>query len=173
MNQFSYHRFLLQEEADDRVLRPSAPSFTSTSPFDSSLVLTVLVLLTVLFFMAFFSLYIRRFSNNNNNITNSDNSVQNEKRGGIDISTVQSLPDVLYGAESADTDSDMPTNIFSECPICLTEFEEREKVKVIPYCGHGFHPMCIETWLSSHGSCPLCRSTRLFRAVDEDRTGTG
>ncbi|KAF5773465.1 putative transcription factor C2H2 family [Helianthus annuus] len=155
-------RTLLQEEDSDKLLRSPATS----SPFDSSLVLTVLVLLTVLFFMAFFSLYIRRFSS----VTDSGDSEAGNstprlhKRGGVDVSTVQSLPIVQYGG-------DLKT--WNECSICLTEFEERETVKVIPYCRHGFHPVCIETWLSSHGSCPMCRSTQLFPAVDEVRTGTG
>ncbi|KAF5727488.1 putative zinc finger protein [Tripterygium wilfordii] len=39
--------------------------------FDSSMVLTVLVLLTALFFMGFFSIYIRRFSDDHTPINNS------------------------------------------------------------------------------------------------------
>lgn len=61
--------------------------------------------------------------------------------------------------------------IWNECSICLSEFEEKEFVKVIPFCKHGFHPTCIDTWLSSHVSCPLCRSTELFLAVDDGRDG--
>ncbi|XP_071700112.1 RING-H2 finger protein ATL57-like [Rutidosis leptorrhynchoides] len=157
----SYHRNLLQEDAStaETVASPP-PHFTSNSPFDSSLALTILILLTVLFFMAFFSLYIRRFSN----ITNSqEDSSQPPPRfhirkrcGGLDAFTVRSLPVVPYGGESK-----MKT-CSSECSICLSEFEDREMVKVIPYCRHAFHPTCIDTWLSSNVSCPLCRSTQLI-----------
>ncbi|KAI3822835.1 hypothetical protein L1987_10434 [Smallanthus sonchifolius] len=164
MNLLSYRRSLLQEENAGRDLKSPAASFTTTSPFDSSLVLTVL------FFMAFFSLYIRRFSN----ISNSDESVsgrrdspprfRTSKRDGVDASTVRSLPNVPYGGDS---------KIWSECSICLSEFEERETVTVIPYCRHGFHPMCIETWLSSHVSCPLCRSTQLFPVADDVQAANG
>lgn len=38
-------------------------------------------------------------------------------------------------------------------------------MKVIPYCKHVYHPMCIDTWLSSHVTCPLCRSSQLFDEV--------
>ncbi|KAI3523356.1 hypothetical protein L1887_01420 [Cichorium endivia] len=162
MNLLSYRRSLLQDEETSRAVGSPTPSFTTNSPFDSSLALTILVLLTVLFFMAFFSLYIRRFSN----VTNSDDSgsgrrqvhFRREKRGGLDAATVRSLPVVPFGDDS---------KIWRECSICLSEFEERETVKVIPYCHHGFHPLCIDRWLSSHVSCPLCRSTELFPAVDE------
>ncbi|KAI3706437.1 hypothetical protein L6452_24181 [Arctium lappa] len=164
------HRTLLQEVDDTtRSIGSPTPPFASTSPFDSSLALTILVLLTVLFFMAFFSLYIRRFSNNNNNNHNSADRVaglrqtpshfRTDKRGGLDPSAVRVLPLVPYGG--------CESKIWSECSICLSEFEERETVKLIPYCRHGFHPLCIDTWLSSHASCPLCRSTKLFVAVDE------
>ncbi|KAM7259629.1 hypothetical protein ACFE04_015370 [Oxalis oulophora] len=52
----------------------------------------------------------------------------------------------------------------TECPICLGEFIEGEKL-VLPKCKHGFHVMCIDKWLVSHSSCPLCR-----RALADDHS---
>ncbi|KAL3844666.1 hypothetical protein ACJIZ3_002069 [Penstemon smallii] len=45
-----------------------------------------------------------------------------------------------------------------ECPICLSEYEvkEKEEVKEMP-CRHRFHSGCIVKWLGIHGSCPVCR----------------
>ncbi|MED6192544.1 hypothetical protein PIB30_011069 [Stylosanthes scabra] len=43
------------------------------------------------------------------------------------------------------------------CCVCLSEFEEGESVRVLPNCTHAFHPPCIETWLKSQSTCPLCR----------------
>ncbi|KAL7594696.1 RING-H2 finger protein ATL57 [Lactuca sativa] len=161
-NLLSYRRSLLQDEETSRAIGSPTPSFTTNSPFDSSLALTILVLLTVLFFMAFFSLYIRRFTSSEDSLSGhqrrSAPHSRREKHGGVDATTVRSLPVVPYGGDS---------KIWGECSICLSEFEERETVKVIPYCRHGFHPVCIDRWLSSHVSCPLCRSTELFPAVDE------
>lgn len=45
-----------------------------------------------------------------------------------------------------------------ECAVCLSEFEEGEKLRVIPYCCHAFHIDCIDVWLQSNANCPLCRS---------------
>ena len=45
----------------------------------------------------------------------------------------------------------------AECAICLAEFGEREEVRVMPQCGHGFHVACVDTWLRSNSSCPSCR----------------
>ncbi|OAY41632.1 RING-H2 finger protein ATL74 [Manihot esculenta] len=49
----------------------------------------------------------------------------------------------------------------TECPICLGEFADGEKVRVLPKCNHGFHVRCIDTWLLSHSSCPNCRLSLL------------
>lgn len=47
----------------------------------------------------------------------------------------------------------------SSCPICLTNFEEKTKIKLLP-CQHGFHSKCITPWIAEHSdSCPICRQT--------------
>ncbi|XP_061351622.1 E3 ubiquitin-protein ligase Os04g0590900-like [Gastrolobium bilobum] len=48
---------------------------------------------------------------------------------------------------------------FTDCSVCLSEFQDNEMVKLLPKCNHVFHPPCIDTWLKSHSSCPLCRSS--------------
>ncbi|KAI7983800.1 RING-H2 finger protein ATL57 [Camellia lanceoleosa] len=138
--------------------RPFKPNY----PFDFSMALTALVLLTALFFMGFFSIYSRRFS---------DVSSAHRRRrpppppllpstypNGLDPSAVRSLPLISYRG-----DAKHPI----DCAICLSEFEEREGVKLIPHCRHVFHAECLDTWLCSHVSCPLCRSTQLFGGVEE------
>ncbi|GAB2227210.1 hypothetical protein Droror1_Dr00009022 [Drosera rotundifolia] len=53
----------------------------------------------------------------------------------------------------------------TECPICLTEFVEGEKVRVLPKCNHGFHARCIDKWLATHPSCPNCRHSLIDSPV--------
>lgn len=45
----------------------------------------------------------------------------------------------------------------SECAICLGEYANDDKIRMLPDCGHGFHVGCVDTWLSDHSSCPSCR----------------
>ncbi|KAK2427464.1 hypothetical protein P8452_41854 [Trifolium repens] len=44
------------------------------------------------------------------------------------------------------------------CAVCLGDFEEGEELKTMPECLHSFHVPCIDMWLHSHSSCPICRA---------------
>ncbi|KAK0593256.1 hypothetical protein LWI29_033655 [Acer saccharum] len=44
------------------------------------------------------------------------------------------------------------------CLICLSEFNDGEAVRLLSECLHSFHVPCIDMWLVSHSSCPLCRA---------------
>lgn len=46
----------------------------------------------------------------------------------------------------------------TECAVCLSEFKEEERLRLLPKCSHAFHLPCIDTWLKSHSTCPLCRA---------------
>ncbi|OIV99301.1 hypothetical protein TanjilG_17111 [Lupinus angustifolius] len=56
-----------------------------------------------------------------------------------------------------------------DCAICLEEFREGEKVKMIVYCKHVFHPQCIDTWIAKHVTCPICRSHKLCQGNGDGR----
>ena len=43
------------------------------------------------------------------------------------------------------------------CSICLESFKETvDRVRILSCC-HVFHSACIDSWLTSHSRCPLCR----------------
>ncbi|RDY07009.1 E3 ubiquitin-protein ligase RHA2A, partial [Mucuna pruriens] len=45
----------------------------------------------------------------------------------------------------------------AECRVCLSEFEEGEKVRKLK-CQHTFHRDCLDKWLQQYwATCPLCR----------------
>ncbi|KAJ7955722.1 RING-H2 finger protein [Quillaja saponaria] len=48
-----------------------------------------------------------------------------------------------------------------DCAVCLCEFEPEDKLRLLPKCSHAFHMDCIDTWLLSHSTCPLCRTNLL------------
>lgn len=76
---------------------------------------------------------------------------------GLKKRDLRQIPVAVYG-EGVDIPG-------TECPICLGEFVDGEKVRVLPKCNHGFHVRCIDTWLLSHSSCPNCRHSLLEKTA--------
>lgn len=70
---------------------------------------------------------------------------------GLKKKVLKSLPKLTYGEDREQAEK------LSDCAICLAEFAAGEEIRVLPQCGHGFHVVCIDTWLGSHSSCPSCR----------------
>ena len=42
------------------------------------------------------------------------------------------------------------------CSICLEDFKNGDKVTYLP-CIHFFHTYCVNNWLKSQNSCPICK----------------
>ncbi|TVU29646.1 hypothetical protein EJB05_21222, partial [Eragrostis curvula] len=72
---------------------------------------------------------------------------------GVDPELLRSLPVTVYRASS----SGPKDNAVVECAVCLAELEDGEAARFLPRCGHGFHAECVDMWLASHTTCPLCR----------------
>ncbi|KAM0004198.1 putative transcription factor C2H2 family [Helianthus debilis subsp. tardiflorus] len=44
------------------------------------------------------------------------------------------------------------------CAVCLYDVVEGQRYRRLPKCHHCFHVSCVDTWLQSRSTCPLCRS---------------
>ncbi|XWS74987.1 hypothetical protein CRYUN_Cryun01aG0046100 [Craigia yunnanensis] len=71
----------------------------------------------------------------------------------LENSTAQLFPAHKYqkGMGLVDDDDGM-------CAVCLSQFEEGEELRTLPECLHSYHAPCIDMWLYSHSSCPMCRT---------------
>ncbi|CAA3004274.1 RING-H2 finger ATL7 isoform X2, partial [Olea europaea subsp. europaea] len=49
----------------------------------------------------------------------------------------------------------------NKCSVCLADYKSEDKLQQIPACGHTFHMDCIDLWLATHTTCPLCRQSLL------------
>ncbi|EOA29553.1 hypothetical protein CARUB_v10015761mg [Capsella rubella] len=102
----------------------------------------------------------RRFTSDDQ-VANASNANANANSGrlaattGIKKQALEKIPVGLYGSGNIDMKA-------TECLICLGDFVDGEKVRVLPKCNHGFHVRCIDTWLVSRSSCPTCRQSLLL-----------
>jgi E3 ubiquitin-protein ligase ATL41 len=58
-----------------------------------------------------------------------------------------------------------------ECAVCLSIVEDEEMMRLLPNCNHSFHVGCIDKWLASHSTCPICRTKVEPRLEPEAREG--
>ncbi|XP_061348785.1 RING-H2 finger protein ATL1-like [Gastrolobium bilobum] len=73
---------------------------------------------------------------------------------GLEETVIRLIPVIHYKTEG---NTDFGERSLCECAVCLNEFQEDEKLRVIPNCSHIFHIDCIDVWLQNNANCPLCR----------------
>lgn len=74
---------------------------------------------------------------------------------GLDESTIESYEKMVVG-ESRRVPG--PNNNGC-CWICLSEYNSKETIRLIPECKHCFHADCIDEWLRINTTCPVCRNS--------------
>ncbi|KAJ6794962.1 RING-H2 finger protein ATL46-like [Iris pallida] len=77
---------------------------------------------------------------------------------GLDQAFIDALPVFLYREIIGSKEP-------FDCAVCLCEFSRDDQLRLLPICGHAFHLDCIDTWLLSNSTCPLCRGA-LFAQGD-------
>jgi len=58
-----------------------------------------------------------------------------------------------------------------QCPICYDIIYETNMLTTS--CVHKFHQVCLERWLSTHDSCPVCRAILNNTSVSDSISGSG
>ncbi|GJM98256.1 hypothetical protein PR202_ga15246 [Eleusine coracana subsp. coracana] len=99
--------------------------------------LTATTLFCVLFFY-FYHYYVRSRAP----VTAAGN--QAERHAGVDLTK---LPEFAYSGSDG-----------AQCSVCIGTLQVGEMVRQLPTCKHLYHVECIDMWLASHTTCPVCRS---------------
>lgn len=98
---------------------------------------------------------LRRFSlsrnRSNDHNYHQHHSTSSELPKGLDESVIRLIP--IFKFQKKQNDSE------HECAVCLAEFQDNEKLRMIPNCAHVFHIDCIDVWLQNNPNCPLCRNS--------------
>lgn len=85
---------------------------------------------------------------------------------GLDRALIAALP--VFNVKSGGGGG---VNDTTECVVCLGALEDEEMAKLLPNCKHSFHVGCIDRWLASHSTCPLCRAMVQPRLEPQLREG--
>lgn len=136
---------------------PGDPRYATQ--FSPSMAIVIVVLIAAFFFLGFFSVYIRhcygdRSGYSVNPLPAGNAARSRRQQRGLDKAVLETFPTMAY----ADVKEHKSVKGALECAVCLSEFDDDETLRLLPKCSHVFHPDCIDTWLASHVTCPVCRA---------------
>ncbi|KAI3976299.1 hypothetical protein MKX01_021841 [Papaver californicum] len=152
------------------IFSPPTPS-SSSNKLSPAIVFIIVIVAAIFFILSLLHLLVRYLSkysssssiSQSNRYTDFNNSgsgvLQRQLQqlfhlhdSGIDQVLIDALPVFQYkeivGSKEA-----------FDCAVCLCEFSEKDKLRFLPLCSHAFHIDCIDRWLLSNSTCPLCRGT--------------
>ncbi|XP_031493159.1 E3 ubiquitin-protein ligase ATL31-like [Nymphaea colorata] len=148
----------LNGTASGQSVPPPSGDFSTFNPtFQPSMAVIVIVLISAFFFIGFFSIYIRQCSSDSESVRRPSIArlgLSRRSQRGLDPALIESFPTFVYSTVKA---LKLGKGAL-ECAVCLSEFEDDETLRLLPQCSHAFHPECIDAWLASHVTCPLCRA---------------
>ncbi|KAF8781102.1 hypothetical protein HU200_001079 [Digitaria exilis] len=130
--------------------------------FSPSMAIVIVVLIAAFFFLGFFSIYVRHcygdgsssYAASYPNGAAAPAAARSRRQRGLDAAVLETFPTMAY----ADVKAHKAGKGALECAVCLSEFDDDETLRLLPKCSHVFHPDCIDTWLASHVTCPVCRA---------------
>jgi hypothetical protein len=107
--------------------------------------------LLVLVFLSLRFLHLRRAWSRRNRAQPLQGQVQApQPKHGLDAATIALIPSFPYQRDSSASSP-------AECAVCLSVVDDGETVRQLPACKHLFHQACVDVWLLSKASCPVCR----------------
>ena len=71
------------------------------------------------------------------------------KPRGLNKPEIDQLPSYKYNVDTHEGDQ-------TSCVICMCDFGTRQILRVLP-CSHEFHAKCVDKWLKTNRTCPICR----------------
>ncbi|XP_061362090.1 RING-H2 finger protein ATL34-like [Gastrolobium bilobum] len=158
-------------------ISPPATAQTAAPPVDPNNNKSVAAIMGIVAFMflisGLLSLYSRKCGDRRGQIRGridltlptggSGRRSQNEPRG-LNQEVIDTFPTFLY---SNVKDLKIGKGTLA-CAVCLNEFQDDETLRMIPKCSHVYHPTCIDVWLSSHSTCPVCRANLVPKPDDNN-----
>ncbi|XP_042410260.1 E3 ubiquitin-protein ligase ATL6-like [Zingiber officinale] len=130
-------------------------------PVNPVIVALVIAFICGFFFLGFFSVYLRRCGGRSSGQLSSSAAAaaaapgERASRLGLDPAVLDSFPTMSYSEAKAHRQGKGGA---LECAVCLSEFASDDTLRLLNPCFHVFHVDCIDTWLDTHVTCPVCRA---------------
>ncbi|KAH7849460.1 hypothetical protein Vadar_018234 [Vaccinium darrowii] len=128
-------------------------------PPSTSSIIVIIVIASTIIVSASIYLLLRCFSRRDSlsstvaNDVVSSHRYLHERRAQTDNDLNSYLPVFTFGSVTGGN------IVGGDCSVCLSKFERHDQLRLLPLCCHAFHTQCIDAWLLSNETCPLCRST--------------
>ncbi|RWW08649.1 hypothetical protein GW17_00027898 [Ensete ventricosum] len=120
----------------------------------------VIALICGFFFLGFFAVYLHQCGSGSSGGTRPSGAAESRAaasraaRRGLDPEVLASFPTMAY----AEAKEHKKGKGALECAVCLSEFADDDTLRLLPRCCHVFHVDCIDVWLGTHVTCPVCRA---------------
>lgn len=72
-----------------------------------------------------------------------------EKPRGLNKVEINQIPSFKFDTEKHHSDQ-------TTCVVCMCDFEDQQMLRDLP-CSHMFHAKCVDKWLKTNRTCPICR----------------
>ncbi|BAU02362.1 E3 ubiquitin-protein [Vigna angularis] len=148
--------FLHASTAQAQSSMEPVPTYITHHSWEPSVAITVGAIIFALLVMGILSIYLRRCAESRIIITTTQTTttVPCSCAQGINKELLNTFPTLFY-SNIKDLKKGEET---LECAVCLTDFSDKDALRLLPKCNHVFHPHCIDSWLASHVTCPVCRA---------------
>lgn len=147
---------LFLHHVDAQASMEPVPTYITEHNWEPSIAITVGAILCALLFMGIIAIYFRNCAESRFLMAQT-NALANRSCScsqGINKDLLSTFPTIFYS-----TIKDLKTGKGPlECAVCLTDFKDDDTLRLLPKCSHVFHPQCIDSWLASHVTCPVCRA---------------
>ncbi|XP_039145775.1 RING-H2 finger protein ATL43 [Dioscorea cayenensis subsp. rotundata] len=137
---------------------PIAAQLSSNAALRPSIAIIVGVLTTTFSLTSLLLLYAKHCKNNPHSRgldpSSSSTYAAPRRNSGLSPALIDALPAFRFSSLRCPS---AKTSLL-DCAVCLSSFLPSDPLRLLPRCRHAFHLDCLDTWLSAHSSCPLCRS---------------
>ncbi|CAL9211499.1 E3 ubiquitin-protein ligase ATL31-like [Musa acuminata AAA Group] len=158
--------------------QPSPPSgrgnnssnsfYNYDAKFNPAMSIVIIGMISVFFCLGFLAIYIRSCTGDGGDLGASSphwaggGLARSRRQQGLKPEVLQTFPTLIY----AEVKGLKAGKGALECAVCLSEFEDDEELRLLPRCSHVFHTDCIDAWLASHVTCPVCRANLAEQTTD-------